>query len=324
MKYTPILLMCFLVACTQVELQPVDMQLKWVHQAQFAGNYVAKDTGIYEKHGLDVTMHPFSFETYPIDAVESGDMEFGITGADELLIAKQSGKAVNTVAIAVVYKINPVCLYSLSESGISKPADFVGKTIGIERAADGTEINIGQLYMAMMNKQGIDRDQVTEVTIGYDATELLAGDTDVSSGYIINEPFGVISAGKEVSTILVADYGVNMYADVIITNKNLIKSNPDLVESFLRASLEGWQYAIENEEETVQITLNYADSNHDHQLYMLESSIPLIHTGKSSLGWMEKSNWEEAQNILTAQNIMPKRIDVSQVYDMTILNKIYK
>lgn len=305
------------------ELTPVSVELKWLHQAQFAGNYVAKEKGFYKDAGLDVSLAPFSFENPVLNAVADGKVMFGITGADELILARAKGLPLK--AFAVIYKINPVAAYSLKASGITKPQDFIGKTIGIERAADGTEINVGILYSAMMSKLGIDRTKVHEVTIGYDPTELLAGKTDVSTGYIINEPHQAVMKGREVNTILMADYGVNMYADVLFAREDTLREKPDVVEKFLGATLKGWQYAIENNKEAVTYVLKYsAGSTSEHELYMLESSIPLIHVGDTPLGWMEEGKWEQVQNILLSQNILKSAINIADVYTMEPLKGIYK
>jgi len=305
----------------KTELIPVSIELKWLHQAQFAGNYVAKERDLYQKEGLDVTLVPFSFENPVIKAVTDKKVMFGITGADELLLARASGAPLK--AIAVIYKINPVCAYTLKTSGIIKPQDFIGKTVGIERASDGTDVNIGILYSAMISKLGIDRSKIKEVTIGYDPTELLNGETDVSTGYIINEPNQAIMKGYEVNTILMADYGVNMYADVIFTHEDTIRGKPEIVEKVLRATLAGWQYTIENNDEAVRDVIKYSNGEYAHESYMLKTSIPLIHVGDTPIGWMEKAKWEQVQNILLEQKILKKQINIEDVYTMNPLKKIY-
>ena len=298
-------------------LQEITVELKWLHQAQFAGNYVAVKKGYYAAQGLNVTLVPFSYETPTIDAVVHGNATFGITGADELVIARSKGLPLK----AVIYKINPVCAYSLQKSGITTPQDFIGKMVGLEGGLTTTNVNI--LYFAMMSKLGINRSQIHEVSIGYDATELLNGTTNVSTGYIINEPYQVMLAGYEVNTILMADYGVNMYADVLFTTEDTINNSPELVEGFLRATLQGWQYAFEHINETVNITLQYApNSSRNIETYMLTTSIPFINTGTSPLGWMEKSEWERVQNILFEQHILDKPINIDNVYTMDFLEKI--
>ncbi|MEY2672086.1 MAG: hypothetical protein RL687_503, partial [Candidatus Parcubacteria bacterium] len=183
----------------------VNLQLKWKHQAQFAGNYVAIEKGFYEDEGMIVNPIPFDFKGSVVDIVVSGAADFGIGAADELILARSKGVPIK--AIAVIYRINPTVAYSLKKSNITKPQDFVGKTVGIQKTA-----NIKYMYGAMMTKLGIDRNKINEVDIGHDASELLDGSVDVSTGYIINEPNLVKEAGQDVNTILLADYGVDMYA----------------------------------------------------------------------------------------------------------------
>lgn len=319
-KFIPILtlFLIFISGCgkpidQEKDLIDVSVKLKWVHQAQFAGNYVAKEKGFYEDEGLNVTLLPFSFEDPTIDAVANGEVEFGITGADELIIARSKGIPIK--AFAVIYQINPVCAYSLKENGVIKPYDFIGKTVGLEQ---GT--NVDTLYYVMMARLDIDRSNITEIPIGYDATELLEGKTDVSTGYIINEPHQVIEAGKEVNTILMSDYGANMYADVLFATEETINNHPEEVQEFLDATIKGWQYAIENIDEAIDITLLYTtDRTKSHETYMLEKSIPLINQGDSSIGGMTKEGWENVQNILLEQNLLDQKINIDQAYTLNFL-----
>jgi len=299
------------------ESQEIKIKLAWLHMAQFAGLYVANEKGYYATEGLDATLEPFSFEDPPIDAVAKGNADFGIVGADELILARAKGLPIK--AVAVIYKTTPVCAYSLKTSGITKPQDFIGKTVGLQR-----ETNVEYLYYAMMAKLGINRSQIKEVSIGYDASELLNGTTDVSTGYFTDQPHQAIEAGYDVNTILVADYGANIYADVVFATEDTINNNPELVEGFLRATLKGWQYAVEHENEAVDITLKYApDGTKSHETYMLRNSIPLIHTGERPIGWMEKADWDQVQNILLEQKILDKSMNINEAYTMEFLEKIY-
>jgi ABC-type nitrate/sulfonate/bicarbonate transport system substrate-binding protein len=298
--------------------QEVTLKLKWQHQAQFAGNYVALEQGFYKQEGLKVNLIPFNVnDSSAIDDVANGIADFGIAGADEILFARERGLAIK--AIAVIYKINPVAAYSLKERGIVRPTDFIGKTVGIEK---GT--NVEYLYNVMMKKLNIDRNSIKEVGIGYEAKEVLSGSVDVGTGYIINEPNLVTEKGQAVNIILVADYGANMYADVLFTTDNLIKTDPDLVGRFLSATLSGWQYAIENKKEAIDAVLKYATSStRIHQEAMLDSSIPLITTGTSPLGWMESNQWKQAVNILLEEELLSESIDVSEAFTTQFVSDYY-
>jgi len=316
----PFLLFIILSACTPVEVdvpnEEVTVKLKWLHQAQFAGMYVAVEKGFYEEQNLTVNLLPFTFEEPTIDAVIQGQADFGVKSASEIILAREEGEPVK--AIAVIFKYSPLCLYSLKESGISKPQDILGKTVGLKPG----QITIA--YQVMMNKLEIDRSQITETLVGYSVEELINGTVDVATGFSINEPHQVIEAGYEVNIMLFEDYGVQVYDDVLFAAEDTIINNPDLVERFLRATLKGWQYAIENEEEAIDFVLKYApESNRGHEAYMLSQSVPLIHTGSSQIGWMESERWAYTSNVLLEAGVIDGELDISDAYAMQFLEEIY-
>jgi NitT/TauT family transport system substrate-binding protein len=131
-------------------------------------------------------------------------------------------------------------------------------------------------------------------------------------------------AGYELNFIWLDDYGIHFYADTIVATEQLVQENPELVQRFLRATLEGWRYAIENQEEAVDMTLQYdAELGKDRQERMMQAQIPLIHTGDSEIGWMEDSVWQEMYQMLLDGGILDQPIDLSEAYTMQFLNSIY-
>jgi NitT/TauT family transport system substrate-binding protein len=206
----------------------------------------------------------------------------------------------------------------LKESGITKPQDFAGKTVGLKP---------GQVMIAhevILEKLGLDRSQITEVEIGYGVDELMSGVTDVSTGFSINEPHQVIETGHQVNIMLFADYGVKIYDDVLFATEDTINNNPELVSRFLSATLKGWQYAVEPEEEAIDIVLKYAtDRTRSHEAYMLRQSIPLIHTGGSPIGWMEREKWQNTHGILLTAGVIELETDIDKVFTMQFLTRIY-
>jgi NitT/TauT family transport system substrate-binding protein len=99
----------YLTACGPEEVKPppdqVTVQLKWVHQAQFAGFYVAQEKGYYADQNLKVNLIPFSFEEPTMEAVVTGKADFGIKSASEIIQAKAEGLPVQ--AFAVIYQDSP-------------------------------------------------------------------------------------------------------------------------------------------------------------------------------------------------------------------------
>jgi NitT/TauT family transport system substrate-binding protein len=95
-------------------LEKVSVRLKWFNQAQFAGFYVAKEKGFYEEAGLDVALNPGGPDFPAIQMVAGGAEQFGVTGADQVLVGRDKG--VPVVAIAALYRKNPFVLFSLKDS----------------------------------------------------------------------------------------------------------------------------------------------------------------------------------------------------------------
>src|SRR5258707_9512575 len=94
--------------------ESVTVRLKWFHQAQFAGFYVAKEKGYYKSAGLNVDIQPGGPDFPAIQMITGGNEQFGVTGADQILIARSKG--VPVVAPAATFRRNPFALFSPPKS----------------------------------------------------------------------------------------------------------------------------------------------------------------------------------------------------------------
>ena len=153
----------------------VNVRLKWLHQAQFAGFYVAEKKGYYRAAGMDVALNPGGVDFPAIQMVSGGAEQFGVAGADQILLAREKG--VPVVAIAVLYRKSPFELFSLASSKIKRPQDFSGRKVGVKLGG-----NEELAYRAMVRKLGIDPACMTEVPVKYDMTPLFTGQVDVWAG----------------------------------------------------------------------------------------------------------------------------------------------
>ena len=95
------------------EKTDISIQLKWLPQAQFMGYYVALDKGYYEEVGLNVTIVPGGGDISETTAVNSGQVDFGVTWVSNLIAANAGGMELTEVAqvyqrsgLVLVYKLN--------------------------------------------------------------------------------------------------------------------------------------------------------------------------------------------------------------------------
>jgi len=297
---------------TPATLEQITVQLKFFHQAQFAGIYTADQEGFYKEQGIQATIMPFSGSIEPIEALKNGQAQFAVLGASEVIKARSQNIPIK--AIAVIYKINPVVAYTFKSSGITKPQQFIGKKIGIENTED-----IQMIYGIAMDKINMNRNNIKEISIGFEGKELIDGTVDVATGYSMNEPYQAMKTGKDVQIFLMADYGAKLYADVIVTTDTLIQKNPTLVKRFITATIKGWEFAIENPEKAVEEILLYATNrDKESQQFMLEKSIPFIRTGDISIGIMTEEEW---QKLIEA---MHSTVSPSAVYTNDFISSIHE
>ncbi len=290
-------------------LDKITVQLNWYHQAQFAGFYVAEQQGYYAAEGLKVTLLPGQGPGADvITMVIDGKADFGVNFGAGLV-----------TAIAAIYRRYPLAFITLADSGIIRPHDFPGHTIRTLFPGGSTIA-----FRAMMARLGLDPDSTRQIDVGFDMSPFFAGELDIWPGYITNEVLTARKQGYQVNVILPDHYGVHTYGDTLFTTDQLIEDNPNLVLRFLRATLRGWRWAIENSEKAGPLALKYNPTlDVAHQVAMMEASVPLIHTGEDQIGWMRHEIWQGTHDMLLKQNILDRPIDVDKVYTMEFLRKIY-
>jgi NitT/TauT family transport system substrate-binding protein len=314
------LALCLLAVATGCDsarkpLAPVTLQLRWTHQAQFAGFYAADQQGFYAAEGLQVSYLEGGPVVDFIKLVLEGRAQFGIANADGLIMARAAGLPVR--AIATIYRRSPGVYMALASSGITRPENFVGKTIEVAAAGKPGLLSISA-------RAGVRPDQFTMVDPAADLSRLYAGQAQVRSVFLTNEVLTARAAGYQVNLIYPDDYGIHFYGDTLFTTDEMLAKQPDVVRGFLRASLKGWTYAVENANSvaaSVRSVKPDADAAHENA-FML-ASLPLVNTGEDHIGWMKPDIWAGMEATLREQGILTKRVDVQQVYTLQFLKEIY-
>lgn len=225
---------------TGLDIQTVTLQLKWLHQFQFAGYYAAIEKGYYKNAGLNVILKEGKPGLINADEVLSKNADYGVD-MPVLLIDRNEGKPV--VVLAAIFQHSPEALIVRKDSGITSPHDMIGKRI-LMRPHGHAE------NRAMIRKEGISEDQLTIIDHTWDINDLINGKVDISGAYITDFPFFMHKRG----IARPITYGIDFYGDCLFTSEEKIKKQPDQVRNFLAASLHGWNYAMNHKQEIVSLT----------------------------------------------------------------------
>jgi NitT/TauT family transport system substrate-binding protein len=295
-------------------LREVTLGLSWIHQAQFSGPYHADRHGLYAREGLQVRFVPATVERDPLDEFIAGKYDFVIAQPDTLIAARLKGHRVK--AVAVTYRIHPLVFFSLPNSGILRPEDFRGKTIGVAYS----EMLI---LKALLRKVNIDPSEVKTVNRPYDFDGLRKGDIDVQAGWATNELLTARRAGLALNVISPYDYGITFYADVLTVRESLIDKEPELVEKFVGATLRGWTEALQNPIESAMLPLHYNPTlDPAHELQVLRATAPLVSTGEGRIGWMRAEEWEAMIRSLHEQGVIAEPPAAGDLYTTRFLGAL--
>jgi NitT/TauT family transport system substrate-binding protein len=296
-------------------LIPVTLQLSFLHQAEFAGFYAAEQLGYYKEEGLQVSFIEGGPEVDFIAPVASGAAQFGVAQPADVILARSAGKSVRS--IAVIYRRSPIVFFSLRDSGITRPEDFIGKKIR-------STTTIDQTLRAMMSWLKIQPDQYEVVYLPSDIAQFASGDVPVWGGLLNIFALEVQRAGYSINIIYPDDYGIHFYGNVLITTDDLIEQNPDLVQRFTRATLAGWTYVVENPGSVGEFVRQYNPrTNAELEIEKMTASIPLVNTGEDHIGWMKPEVWSHMEQTLREQGVLAVPLDLEATYTLRFLREIY-
>ena len=314
-----LLLSSLLVACGQqaapstsspsASAKSVSIGLGYVPDIQFAPFYVAQSKGYYKAAGLNVTFH-HGVVTDLIGSMVAGKNDFVFAGGDELLEARDKG--VQAIDVGTIFQKYPVSLIVPQNSPVKTLADIKGHTIGVPGAYGSTYTGL----LALLYKAGLSLSDIQLKSIGFTQVSALIGHhVDSVVGYSNNEPLQLSQHGFPVRTFNVSDYQP-LVSNGIITTENTYHSEPQVVSSFVQATLKGLKDVIANPTEAVNISKAYIPGLDVAQAQtVLKATIPVFQpSGSTPLGVSDSATWESMAQFLVSQKLIHPVNNLSQVY----------
>jgi ABC-type nitrate/sulfonate/bicarbonate transport system substrate-binding protein len=313
-------------AAGEVELAPLPRSMTFVAgfkpQANlpFVAAYVAQEQGYFAAQGLDVTIHHSTGQH--LQLLLSGDVDITTAAAGSVL-KRRADPGVPIRAIALFGQRGQQTFIALADSGIDSPRDWEGRTVGYR-------ISLPPEYLAIVDAAGVNRELVQEVRVGFDPRILVQGKVDVLAVFKSNEPYIVRNlpdSSFELNMWDPADLGVPTMGLTYITRQETVDREPDMTERFLKATLKGIEYIVENPEGALDTVMEYApDEDRDHMRFMLEAELadavsPL--TDRFGVGWMTEGQWKELYDHLVEYGAIEKTFDFRDAFYTGFLEDVY-
>lgn len=304
-------------SATPEALIPMTFMAGYKPQANlpFVGVYVAKAKGFFTEEGLDVTVEHSAGQGQHLQLLAAGTVQ--VTTQDAaVLLQRRADPGLPLVSFALIGQKGQQAYAALTSSDMTGPKDWEGHTVGYKGTPPPD-------LFALIDAAGADRSKIELVNVGFDPRLLTEGKVDVYPVYKSNEPFLINSWGYKLNLWSAEDYGVPGLGLTYVTSEEILQSQPEMLTKFLRGALRGIQYAAENPDEAVAITLTYTGPETDaaHMRFMLDTELRDAQsalTAENGWGWQTLEQWHGLADMLKAAGL-PVEEDISQAFTDQIL-----
>jgi len=294
--------------------------LDWKAEAEYGGFYQAAATGLYARHGLDVTIRQGGPMVNQTQLLLAGRLDFTICSNGFLALNLVKEKLPFRVVAAIFQKDESV-LIAHPGAGNDSFAALKGKPIMV-----GSDTRVGW-WNFLKAKFGYSDSQIRPYT--FNLAPFLADRTAIQQGLLGSEPFSIRqAAGFEPVVLLVADAGFTGYANLIATADKTIQERPEFVQRFVDASIEGWYSYLYGDPEPGNALIKRDNPEMtDALLAYGRDSIKahgLINSGDAAtggIGAMTAARWQAFYQAAQAEGLYPPGLDVADGYTLAFVNK---
>lgn len=288
---------------------PVKLAMGYIPNVQFTPIYVAYSRGYFAQEGIDLTFD-YGMETDLLKLLAAGERQFVIGSGDQVALARGNGLPVRYVLNW--YRRFPVCVVALASSGIEKPADLVGRTVGTPVLEGASYIG----WRAFANAAGIPADKVNLQVIGYtQVASLTEKRVDAAICYAMNEPVQLRTAGRDIRVLYLDEYA-NLPSNGLITNDETMERRPELVHGMVRAFLRGLRDTIADPDAAFAIAKEMVPEvggqNEALQRAVLAECIRFWQG--EPLGRSDPASWRAVVDVLRQARLLGTDVDPEALY----------
>lgn len=223
---------------------PVNFALDWKFEGPSGAYFSAIDDGHFAAEGLEVDIWAGQGSLDAIPKVATGAAQFGFADINSLIKFLDQNQGAPVIAIMMVYDKPPFAVVGRKSLGVEVPKDLEGKILGAP-PPDGAWAQ----FPAFASANGLDMSKITVEPVGFPTREpsLAEGVVHAITGFSFSSYLNLVRLGipeSDISTILMADYGLQLYGNAIIVNTDYAAENPEIVSGFVRAIINGWKSAL--------------------------------------------------------------------------------
>jgi NitT/TauT family transport system substrate-binding protein len=298
----------------------VTFGLDWRAEAEYGGFYQAVATGIYAKHGLDVTIRQGGPQVNHTQLLIGGRLDFNVT-SNSFLALNFVKENIPFRTVAAIFQKDPAVLLAHPGQGNDAFPALKGKPIMISG-----DTRVGW-WTFLRSRFGYSDSQIRPYT--FNLAPFLASKSAIQQGYLGSEPFSVKQQGGfDPVVLLVADAGYQGYSNLIGTSDKNIQQRPDLVKRFVDASIEGWYSYLYGDPGPANSLIKQANPEMTDALIaygiMSMKAHGIVESGDAAsmgIGAMTAPRWAAFYKSSVDAGVYPAGMDVTKAYTLQFVDQ---
>ncbi len=282
----------------------------WYAQAEHGGYYQAVATGIYKKHGLDVTIRMGGPQVNIYQIMGAGQADC-VMGSSDLQAIQMRESGLPVMTVAAMFQKDPQVL--IAHEGVKGFEDMKDKTILISALAHRG------YWPWLKAKYGFTDGQTRPYT--FNIQPFMADKNVVQQGYLTSEPFAIQRAGGKATAFMFSDYGFPAYSNTVACLDKTVSERRKAVAAFVRGTAEGWKSYFENPAPGNALIKKDNPNMSDEQLaYSLAKlkEMGIVTSGDAArlgLGIITDARAKASWDFLVAAKLVdPSKVDLSKTY----------
>jgi NitT/TauT family transport system substrate-binding protein len=286
-----------LIMSTQVQAQDnVSLRLNWYLGGLHVPFYFGVDKGFYKQEGINLTINEGRGSANTVQVVGAGTDTFGLADSSSIINLISKGGEIKSVMN--ILSSTGFSVVSAAASGIRTPKDLEGKTLAV---SPGDPIRGLLEALAAHNKVDISKVKFVQVDPAAKVVTVLEKRADGLLGGADDQFFLLKYRGVEPHALRFADHGANIVGMAIFTSNNTIKTNPDLVRRFVKATKRAWEEAKKTPDAAVDVAMKVKpdinrQSTKDQMLVDFELIDSMNVKGQIGLG--HEKDWTQTIELL--------------------------
>ncbi|RDI66299.1 ABC transporter substrate-binding protein [Nocardia pseudobrasiliensis] len=298
----------------------VAIQLSWLKNIEFAGEYFADSKGYYRDAGFGhVNLIAGGAASTSVEAgLDTGKIWLGMSAPQTTAPAVLDGLPAKI--IGTTYQRNPFCIVSSAAKPMMSPLEMKGRKIGVQ---DTNQL----IFNALLAANGMSDKDVQVVPAQFDPTPLANGEVDGWVSYVTNEPITLAAKGFQTAHFLFADFGLPLTAETLTVRQQTIDNERDKLKAFLAAEIKGWKDVVANPAEGARLAVEVygkdqrLDLGEQTQEAKAQNDLVVSEDTKAN-GLFTMTDKLVAANI-EALSKAKINIKADQLFDMSVLRELF-